>query len=438
MADLGGLLNIFGSVPSYASGLLSEEELDAAKSRARANALLQMGQSFYKAGAPRETPGGSTLSGVAGALLSGQQAYQGAVKGSIEEKLNQQKIQDALNAKKRQTEIQGLIGGAYRPAQDANVPMMDGIRAQGPVMPATPARFDLQAIAPQLMQTAEGRAALGELMGAQKAMRPEMFSLAEGATQFERDPMTGEVQQVGAGASKMSDLQRQYNFAKTPQGGSYAGTFEQFKAISAPKTTNIVNPLNPDKGLVGDLQKMLVTAGDRKMRFNQIEASYRPEFSTVPYRGLQAWNSLKDRAGLLNDQEKANLTGYTQWRQNTMTNLARTINEISGTAAGEGEVARLRKTMPDSGTGVFDGDSPTEFEAKTQETLKQLRMIEARTTYLLKNGLTLDKVPLDSMPQIINQRGKEIAAQYKLDPSKPRDLDLIKKQLSAEFGISTQ
>jgi hypothetical protein len=180
MADLGGLLNIFGSVPSYASGLLSEEELDAAKGRARANALLQMGQSFYKAGAPRETPGGSTLSGVAGALLSGQQAYQGAVKGSIEEKLNNQKIQDALNAKKRQTEIQGLISGAYQPAQAAQQPAMIGGAPYGMETPATPARFDLQAIAPQLMQTAEGRAAWGDLMNAQKAMRPDLTTLKEG------------------------------------------------------------------------------------------------------------------------------------------------------------------------------------------------------------------------------------------------------------------
>jgi hypothetical protein len=437
MAGISGLLGaLSGPSGGYAS-LLDEEELAQAKRSAQADALLNLSSSLFKAGAPSRTPVGMGQA-LVGGLQGASKSYQDKIGSALQEKMNMQKMQQAMQSQKRQTEVQGLISGAYQPAQDANVPMMDGIRAQGPVMPATPARFDLQAIAPQLMQTAEGRAALSELMGAQKAMRPEMFSLAEGATQFERDPMTGEVQQVGAGASKMSDLQRQYNFAKTPQGGSYAGTFEQFKAISAPKTTNIVNPLNPDKGLVGDLQAMLVTAGDRKMRFNQIEASYRPEFSTVPYRGLQAWNSLKDRAGLLNDKEKANLAGYTQWRQNTMTNLARTINEISGTAAGEGEVARLRKTMPDSGTGVFDGDSPTEFEAKTQETLKQLRMIEARTTYLLKNGLTLDKVPLDSMPQIINQRGKEIAAQYKLDPSKPRDLDLIKKQLSAEFGISTQ
>jgi hypothetical protein len=441
MAGISGLLGaLSGPSGGYAS-LLDEEELAQAKRSAQADALLNLSSSLFKAGAPSRTPVGMGQA-LIGGLQGASKSYQDKIGSALQEKMNMQKMQQAMQSQKRAAEVQGLISGAYQTctrckranawmvyAPDVVVP---------PVMPATPARFDLQAIAPQLMQTAEGRAALGELMGAQKAMRPEMFSLAEGATQFERDPMTGEVRQVGAGASKMSDLQRQYNFAKTPQGGSYAGTFEQFKAISAPKTTNIVNPLTPDKGLVGDLQAMLVTAGDRKMRFNQIEASYRPEFSTVPYRGLQAWNSLKDRAGLLNDQEKANLAGYTQWRQNTMTNLARTINEISGTAAGEGEVARLRKTMPDSGTGVFDGDSPTEFEAKTQETLKQLRMIEARTTYLLKNGLTLDKVPLDSMPQIINQRGKEIAAQYKLDPSKPRDLDLIKKQLSAEFGISTQ
>lgn len=212
MANLGGLLNIFGAAPSYASGLLSEEELDAAKSRARANALLQMGQSFYKAGAPRETPGGSALSGIAGALLSGQQAYQGAIKGSLEEKLNEQKIQEALNAKKRQTDIQGLISGAFQPAQAAQQPAMIGGAPYGMETPATPARFDLQAIAPQLMQTAEGRAALGDLMNAQKAMRPEMFSLAEGAKQFAIDAQ-GNIVEVASGAPKTVEPKLANSFA---------------------------------------------------------------------------------------------------------------------------------------------------------------------------------------------------------------------------------
>jgi hypothetical protein len=431
---MAGLLD-FGSNP-YA-GLLSEEDLAGARRQATTDALLKLSSGLFQAGAPSRTPQ-SLGAALAGGLQGVGAGYQGTLQQAAQQKLMQQKLQADLQSRQRTADAQKLVGGLYRPAQAATQGIMDSPDVVVPPRPATPGGINQDVMSQLMALGPEGQKAIMDRLGMQKMMQPEMFSVAEGGVQYSRDPFSGAVTEVASGAPKMSDLERQFNFAKSPQGGGYTGTFEQFKAISAPKTTNIVNPLQPDKGVVGDLQTMLVTAGDRKMRFNQIESSYRPEFSTVPYRGLQAWNSLKDRAGLLNDDEKANLAAYTQWRQNTMTNLARTINEISGTAAGEGEVARLRKTMPDSGTGVFDGDSPTEFEAKTQETLKQLRMIEARTTYLLKNGLTLDKVPLDSMPQIINQRGKEIAAQYKLDLSKPRDLDLIKKQLSAEFGISTQ
>jgi hypothetical protein len=119
-------------------------------------------------------------------------------------------------------------------------------------MPATPARFDLQAIAPQLMQTAEGRAALGELMGAQKAMRPEMFSLAEGATQFERDPMTGEVRQVGAGASKESPAYRDYQRATSD--GSFKGSFLDYQlALKKAGATNV--SVGGDKALSSTVGK---------------------------------------------------------------------------------------------------------------------------------------------------------------------------------------
>lgn len=242
MANLGGLLNIFGAAPSYASGLLSEEELDAAKSRARANALLQMGQSFYKAGAPRETPGGSALSGIAGALLSGQQAYQGAIKGSLEEKLNEQKIQDALNAKKRQTDIQGLISGAFQPAQAAQQPAMIGGAPYGMETPATPAKFDLQAIAPKLMALGpEGYSALNDLMNAQKAMRPEMFSLAEGAKQFARDAQ-GNIVEIASGAPKTVEPKLSNSFASAvdalglPRKNASEYTDEQRTAINKEMT----------------------------------------------------------------------------------------------------------------------------------------------------------------------------------------------------------
>jgi len=263
MADLGGLLNIFGSVPSYASGLLSEEELDAAKGRARANALLQMGQSFYKAGAPRETPGGSALSGVAGALLSGQQAYQGAVKGSIEEKLNEQKIQDALNAKKRQTAIQGLISGAYQPAQAATQGIMDSPDVVVPPRQATPARFDLQAIAPQLMQTAEGRAALSELMGAQEAMQGKTITLAPDSTLL-RMGLGGQPEVLATGAPKESPAYKDYQRATSD--GSFKGSFLDYQlALKKAGATNV--SMGGDKALsstVGkDIGSMIGTATEQ-------------------------------------------------------------------------------------------------------------------------------------------------------------------------------
>jgi len=52
------------------------------------------------------------------------------------------------------------------------------------------------------MSSVEGRKALGELIASNKAMRPDTFSLAEGATQFERDPFTGQTRTVATGLPK--------------------------------------------------------------------------------------------------------------------------------------------------------------------------------------------------------------------------------------------
>jgi hypothetical protein len=72
-----------------------------------------------------------------------------------------------------------------------------------PAVAAQPARFDLQAISPQLMaQGPEGRKAFGDLLAAQKTLMGDTFTLAEGAKQFQRDPITGEIREVAAGAPK--------------------------------------------------------------------------------------------------------------------------------------------------------------------------------------------------------------------------------------------
>jgi hypothetical protein len=92
--------------------------------------------------------------------------------------------------------------------------------------------------------------------------------------------------------------------------------------------------------------------------------------------------------------------------------------------------------LPNAGADIWSGDSPTEFEAKLNNAVQQTKYALARKNYALKNGLKWESTPLDSMPSIINKRGKEIAQQYKLDLKKPADLQTIDRQLAAEFGIA--
>ena len=442
ISDIMGLLgrageSIGGGTSGIYTGLLSEDELRAAKNRAATKALFDLSASMAEAGRPQAGRPMSTFGALAKGLSAAQEGYQGTLQQQAKEKLAANELAQKLASQKRTAEAQRLAQGIFTPATPAQpAPYLAGA-PYGKATPAQPGGFNQEAIQ-QLMTTSEGRAALQEIMGARKAMQPEMFSVGEGATQYSIDPFTSAVTAVAAGAPKMSDLERQYAFAKTPQGGSYAGTFEQFKAISAPKTTNIVNPLQPDKGVVKDLQGVLLNAGDRRMRYNQIDATFDPKFLTVPYRAGQEWASLKEKFVELPQDQKAELQQFASWKQNSVNNLSLTIKELTGAAMGVEEAKRIIAGLPNPGTGLTDGDSPTEFKTKLDQTVQQMKLVEARTTYLLKNGLSLNDVPLEKMPSIINQRGKQIATQYKLDPNKPRDLELIKKQLSAEFGISTQ
>jgi hypothetical protein len=107
-------------------------------------------------------------------------------------KLEQQQLAE-------QQRIQGVIQGAVTKPQEIYGEDIMGQRV-GEGM--TAGGFDLQKAMPQLMSSVEGRKALGELIASNKAMRPDTFSLAEGATQFERDPFTGQTKTVATGLPK--------------------------------------------------------------------------------------------------------------------------------------------------------------------------------------------------------------------------------------------
>jgi DNA-binding CsgD family transcriptional regulator len=115
-----------------------------------------------------------------------------------------------------------------------------------PAVAAQPARFDLQAISPQLMaQGPEGRKAFGDLLAAQKALMGETFSLAEGAKQFQRDPITGEIREVAAGAPKREPVPSNIQAYRLAQEQGYKGSLLDFETqLRQAGATNVKTAVN--------------------------------------------------------------------------------------------------------------------------------------------------------------------------------------------------
>jgi hypothetical protein len=190
------------------------------------------------------------------------------------------------------------------------------------------------------------------------------------------------------------------------------------------------------KGTKGELEKTILSTGDAITRLNSIQASNRPEYQTPKFKGTQEWSTLKDKFTTLSPEEKNTLTNFSKYKQNTTQNLNQTIKDLTGAAMGIQEAERITSTLPNAGTGIFDGDSPTQFQAKLDNSIQQTKYALARKNYSLLKGLKWENIKLDDVPNIVNQRGKEIEKQYKLDPKDPATKKTVERQLAAEFGIS--
>ena len=211
---------LFGGVPEVYSGLLSTDELNAAKARARSNALAEMSKVFYAAAAPKDART-STGRAIAEALQAGQGGYEGAVKSQVEEKLNQQKIRQALDSQKRTAEAQRLAQGIFTPATPAQPAAMIGGAPYGMDKPAQPGGIN-QEVVQQLMAFPEGQAALQSMTDARKALQPQMFSLKEGDIQYSIDPFSNAVTQVATGTPKVVEPKLAGSFAEAVDALGYA------------------------------------------------------------------------------------------------------------------------------------------------------------------------------------------------------------------------
>lgn len=458
---MAGLLDIFGTGGTQTLGLLgmSPEDIQRNRDDAQAQALYGLAARLFQ--------GGNTGQSIAEGLQQGQKLYSSAMQNQLQEQVQGFQMKDLLEKRKREQDalsrqalIDRAVAGSYQPAM-AGVPAQmveeDGrYIGETPAVAGRAAGIDFQTLAPVLMASAEGRKTLGDLMTSQKAMRPETFSLAEGATQFARDPFTGQITQVATGATKEKPIQRltgaESNAAlrlfqtNDPiELAKISGAMDKISAEASrarKDTATVVYPpgaLAPDKSTVKDLQTSLLESGSRLSMYNQIESQFKPEYLQPKFKAGQAWSAIKEKSGAnLSPEEKQSLAQFSQFKQNTLNNLSQTIKALTGASMGIQEAARIEAGLPSAGQGIFDGDSPTEFQAKLNNTMKELRLVEARNAYILRKGLSFKDIPLDNVPKLINDRASELAKQYQVDLKKatPTQMNAIKRQLSVEFGIS--
>jgi hypothetical protein len=238
---MAGLLDIFGTGGTQSLGLLgmSPESIQGSRDDAQAQALYALAGRLFQ--------GGNTGASIAQGLQQGQQAYKSALQGQMQEQLQGVQLQDLLRKRKqeqealaRQAQIERAVTGSYRPAMAGTPAQM--VEEDGRYMGETPAvagraaGLDFQSLAPALMASPEGRNTLAQLMTAQKAMRPETFSLAEGAQQFERDPFTGQVVQVAAAAPKPEAMPTSLReFMAAQQNPAYGAFLRDQTLAKAPK-----------------------------------------------------------------------------------------------------------------------------------------------------------------------------------------------------------
>ena len=120
--------------------------------------------------------------------------------------------------------------------------------------------------------------------------------------------------------------------------------------------------------------------------------------------------------------------------------MSRLLNEVSGAAVSPDEYKRISATMPNSGTGTFDGDSPIEFKAKMDDVLGTVKNANMRYNYALANGLnpTSTGISLGDIPSLFEKRAILIEGEVSREMVGAAEEDIeaeTRKRLSKEFGI---
>lgn len=231
-----------------------------------------------------------------------------------------------------------------------------------------------------------------------------------------------------------------------PRRAQYDRVLASYKAGKG-DTNVMVNtgPMAPGKQAANKVDENLIDTTRNLMQLDTIASQFKPEYQRFQDKAGFMALKMKDSSVGLNNKEKQDLTEFSQYRRNAFNTLNEYIKSITGAAMSEKEAERILKALPNPGSGMFDGDSPTEFKAKLDDAMKSTKMAVARLAYMKRNGMSLEDgkgnpvIPLERMPALMNERGKEIETELKAKTPGTDQKALqraVRRQLSVEFGLS--
>jgi len=277
-----------------------------------------------------------------------------------------------------------------------------------------------------------------------------------------RDPATGQelVPAVAPGMDTLAAILKSGPNTENPYAGQYADALQlksvenkgdleskvayetdprvlaAKRSIAKAGATNV--NIGPDlsKSTISKLEEKAMDTSDAIARLDTIQKSFKPEYLQLSPRVDVKLNEMKDFLGQPLDKSQAkDLEGFTAFRQDATTNLNKTIKDLTGATMGVEEAERIMSTVPNAGSGIFDGDSPTVFKSKldnvtrkTKDSLMRANWAKAKGLDPLRTGIELQDVPA-----LVEREGQEIEKQIRSQNPTATD-EQVKMQTRLELG----
>ncbi len=199
------------------------------------------------------------------------------------------------------------------------------------------------------------------------------------------DPASGQIQSAREGSPEAEGLVDQGFIRSGNTGGMQLevgpdGTV-QFKQGGVPGQ-------GFGKKTTGGIETSIVGTTERIDRLDSIASTFEPRFLEFSTRFAALKTAFSEKIGFKpSAEDKKLLEDYTRFKRRSMNELNLTIKELSGAAVTETETPRLVAAMPNPGQGLFDGESPTEFKTKLDDTTQIAKAAHNRLIDLRSRGL---------------------------------------------------